>query len=316
MSLLPISGLPSKISSFLHYLREHQHASEFTVSSYANDLNQFVLFLRSQDVKGGVARLHIRQYLAVLAAHGYKPASMNRKLAALRSFFRFLVLQGELQHNPAANIVPQKRPQTLPKVLTLNQIRHLFQSLRHDTAPEQIRDTAILQLFYATGLRLRELTYLRIQQINWYARQLTVCGKGDKIRVVPLGRAVSAALRHWTAIRQEWLAARMFSKEPDELFLDQQGRALTPKKVSTIVNKYLQRVAEEGRTHPHILRHSFATHLLDGGADLVAVKELLGHSSLSTTQVYTHVSPARLRSAYAQAHPRAQRTAKKNSSSQ
>lgn len=308
MSSLPINGLSSKISPFLRYLIARKKISQFTVDSYRQDLNQFTEFLDEQKLCGNVGRLHIRQFLASLAEKKYKPASINRKLATLRSFFKYLQLNSEIEHNPAANIAFQKNTRTLPKILSKTQMIKLNDLVMSAEEPERLRDGVIVQLFYATGLRLRELTFLKISDVNWYSLQITVKGKGGRIRVIPFTKYVEKFLTEWLKIRQTWLEnSNKFPNVP-ELFIDENGLSLHPSKISKIVSKVLLQVSEKGKINPHILRHSFATHLLDSGADLVAVKELLGHRSLSTTQIYTHVSPGRLQKAYMQAHPRAKMT--------
>jgi integrase/recombinase XerC len=311
MSLLPINGLSSKISPFLQYLIARKKISQFTVDSYRQDLSQFAEFLDDRNLHGHLSRLHVRQFLALLAERKYKPATINRKLATLRSFFKYLQLNGDIDHNPAANIAFQKNTRALPKILSKTQMLRLNDLVTGAEEPDKLRDGVIVQLFYATGLRLRELTFLKISDVNWHALQITVKGKGGRSRVIPFTKNIEKFLKAWLKVRQAWLASSKKFPGPPELFIDENGLSLHPSKVSKIVRKVLLQVSEKGKINPHILRHSFATHLLDSGADLVAVKELLGHRSLTTTQIYTHVSPARLQKAYMQAHPRAKMTGAK-----
>ncbi|MFQ5629663.1 MAG: tyrosine-type recombinase/integrase [bacterium] len=305
MSSLQINDLSLKISPFLQHLVTHKRVLQFTVDSYQQDLKQFMLFLEEAGLKGMVSRHHVRQFLAALSSQNYKPASINRKLATLRSFFKYLLFVGEIEHNPAANIAFRKKTRALPKVLTKTQMQQINKMFSNIRQPDEFRDGAIVQLFYATGMRLRELTYLRLTDINWYSMQISIKGKGGKTRLIPYTKNIEKTLKRWLDIRRNWLEASTCKQKPPELFIDKNGRGLEPGSISEIVRKILSHVSEKGKTNPHILRHSFATHLIDSGADLVAVKELLGHRSLSTTQIYTHVSPNRLRKTYMQAHPRA-----------
>lgn len=303
MSSLTIDGLYSRITPFLTHLHSVKHISDFTAAAYRQDLEHFITFLQEQQVIGKIGRLQVRRFLAHLAAGDYKPASINRKLACLRSYFKFLIATGELDHNPAANIPFQKNPRRLPHVLSRAQLTAALRPSAADT-PEQRRDRTIVYCFYATGLRLRELASLTLADVNFHSQQITVRGKGGRTRVIPFSRDLLTVLRAWLQERESWLQETGRGRT-GALFIRPDGEAMTPLQVSRAVNAVLAQVAAAGKTNPHILRHSFATHLVDAGADLVAVKELLGHRSLSTTQVYTHVSPNRLKQAYAQAHPRA-----------
>lgn len=304
MSSLPINDLALKIASFLNDLVSRKNASPLTVDTYRQDLHQFVQFVQETAPQAAISRLQVRHFLAALAEHKYQPATINRKLAALRSFFKYLVASEQIDHNPAANISFLKKARALPKVLTESQIHQLCKTIERLQEPVDIRNGVIVLLFYATGMRLRELTFLKLADLNLHAQVIRIHGKGGRVRLAPITKEMEKLLKQWLAIRAEWLGRQSVAAS-DALFIDERGESLSIAKVSVIVQKLLSAVSEKGKTNPHILRHSFATHLLDAGADLVAVKDLLGHKSLSTTQVYTHVSAGRLRSAYMQAHPRA-----------
>jgi len=307
---LQIDHFSEYVSLFLHYLRTIKTASPFTLASYEDDLKQFERFLEARGVLGGITRLHVREFLADLSKSQYEPSSMNRKLACLRSFFKFLISRRYIDTNPTANIAFQKKSRKLPAVLSKEQI---LTSIRVLPGEDEalLRDKLLVEWFYATGMRLREVANLRLAEVNFVSQQVTVKGKGSKVRILPMPQLLAQALEHWVEIREQWLRAANTSS--DFVFIARSGRALGARGVSKCVDRVLSRVSEKGKTNPHILRHSFATHLLDEGADLMAVKELLGHSSLSTTQIYTHVTPKRLQEVYNRAHPRAQ--AKRNKKS-
>ena len=305
MSSLLISDLAAKISPFLDYLASQRKASPLTIATYKQDLQQFVHFTEEAAPTASVSRLQVRQFLAALSSHNYQPATMNRKLASLRSFFKFLVASEMIDHNPAANISFLKKARTLPKILSLTQIQQLQNYIEKLQQPADIRDGVIVLLFYATGMRLRELTFLKIADLNLHSQVIRVHGKGGRVRMAPITKTIEKSLKRWLTIRAQWLGLLKRNHQVETVFIDEQGKSLGLAKISTIVNRLLSTVSEKGKTNPHILRHSFATHLIDSGADLVAVKDLLGHRSLSTTQIYTHVTPGRLRGTYMQAHPRA-----------
>ncbi len=301
---LPVHDLPLAIDDFIAYCTTVRNHSEFTRSAYEADLKQFYDFLQEQEVIGAVTRMHIRRYLSHLADQNLAASTLNRKLSSLRAFFKFQLLEGHITANPTANIPSRKQPSRLPGVLDREQLLSVLHSLPEKT-PEELRDKTIVSLFYATGMRLRELCGLRLADINFYQRQIRVQGKRGKVRLVPVGREIAERLQRWLDARGQIAQQGISAEARGTVFITVRGRAMGPAAVSRVVNRILSLIAEKGKTNPHILRHSFATHLLDAGADLVAVKELLGHSSLNTTQIYTHISPGRLRAAYEQAHPRA-----------
>ncbi len=300
---LLVDKLPAALKAFFNYLKTVKSASQHTIAAYETDLLQFYEFLRLNHVNGGISRLHVRQYLTHLHNAKYSPRSMNRKLISLRSFFRYLQQQGEIESNPTANISTRKVAKTLPDVLSEEAVLEAIASLPDDST-ESFQQKLIVELFYATGMRLSEVAGLTVSDIDFHSMHLRVLGKGKKVRLIPISADLAHKLKRWIHERKIWLT-QTEGGDADHVFIRRNGRALGARDISRIVNRVLSRVAEKGKTHPHVLRHSFATHLLNAGADLVAVKELLGHASLSTTQIYTHVSPERLQEVYRKAHPRA-----------
>ena len=296
------------IKVFLTYLEVERNYSLHTQSSYEVDLRQFLDFLQEGDedkiiIPEDIHRTTIRGYLSNLLHKGYSPRSVQRKLASLRSFFKFLVREEAIAHSPAMSISFPKIDKRLPQNLTQDEISAVLALPELETS-SGLRDRAILQLFYAAGLRLGELVALRIKNFRLREGTVKVLGKGAKERIVPIGKSTIDVLKAYLAKRKHQLK-NMDGIHPDMLFLRDDGKPLSRRAVHGIVKKYLSQIVDSRKAHAHTLRHSFATHLLDEGADLMAVKELLGHSSLSTTQVYTHISAEHLKKVYKQAHPRA-----------
>jgi len=284
---------------FLDYLRRERNYSPNTVLAYDDDLSQFDAFLRKHFSRehveaSAVDQLTIRLFLGDLLEAGMGRRSSARKLAAVRSFFRFLLRRKVLTSNPALNVVTPKLPRRLPVVLDEQSVARIMEAPDPRT-PEGLRDRAILEMLYGTGIRLSELIGLNRESVDLRNDTVKVLGKGNKQRLVPLGRKAKDALLRYLRMRD--------SREP-ALFLSSRGKRLYPKGVYLIVTKHIRTVSEIEKKSPHVLRHTFATHLLSRGADLQAVRELLGHASLSTTQLYTHVTVDRLKRIYNQAHPR------------
>ena len=296
---------------FLRFLATERNDSPHTVKAYGRDLAGLEAFLDGYYggtawTWAGVDRLAVRAYLADAAARGWSKRTMARALSAFRSFYRFLSVHHGVEVNPArASSIP-KLEKRLPGYLDRGAMARLF-DLAEARAAEgtfaSARDRAILELFYSTGMRLSELVGLDVEDVDLIADQARVRGKGKKERLVPVGRPAVLAVRQYLPGRDAVMAAR--GAERRALFLSARGRRLTPRTVQRIVRGFLDAVGEGADVRTHSLRHSFATHLLDAGADLRAVQELLGHASLSTTQVYTHTSVERLKKVYHQAHPRA-----------
>jgi integrase/recombinase XerC/integrase/recombinase XerD len=243
----------------------------------------------------------LRRYAARLSDRGAAPSTLARKLAAVRSFFRTLVEHGELGANPADLLPAPKQPQRLPRTLKAADVAGLLDAIPA-SGPLELRDRAIFELAYACGLRAEELVDLELDSVDFDGEQLRVEGKGGKTRFVPAGEPALQAVARYLERGRTALAG---SDETPALFLSKSGRRLSTSDVRRRLRVWARHAATQGAVHPHALRHSFATHLLEGGADLRAIQELLGHSSISTTQVYTRVESARLRAAYRRSHPRA-----------
>lgn len=301
------------IARFLAHLEGERALSPHTIRAYEGDLLRFVDFLSVDYLSTppeaieltAIDVVAVRSYLAALAS-GHGRRSQGRALSALRTFFRWACRVGEATSNPAQRVRTPKAPQLLPRHLRPGEIEALLAAPAGDEPMAQ-RDRAILELLYATGLRVAELVALDWRDLEIKERVLRTLGKGGKERMVPFGRPAQAALRAWrggwTALRERAAALANPAEEP--LFVNLRGERLTDRSVRRILDRYVEATATASGVHPHTLRHTFATHLLESGADLRAIQELLGHSSLSTTQRYTHVDIERLQSVYRGAHPRA-----------
>ncbi|HEV8614613.1 MAG TPA: tyrosine recombinase XerC [Methylomirabilota bacterium] len=285
------------VTGFLRYLAVEKNASPHTLRSYRGDLTDFQRYL---DATGGAAPAAadtraVRGYLASLHARGLDAASVARRLAALRSFYRYLVRHGVLDRNPAREVRTPRLPRKLVSFLPIDEATALVDA-RALGGAERDRDVAILELLYASGLRVSELAGLDVDALDRDERRVRVLGKGRKERIVPFGSKAARALEAYLARR---------GGERGALFRNQRGGRLTVRSVHAIVRRAARAARIDRRVSPHTLRHTFATHLLDGGADLRAIQELLGHASLSTTQRYTHVGTDQLMRVYDTAHPRA-----------
>lgn len=292
---------------FFNYLQKERHYSAHTVSAYQNDLEQFYQFLTSTENPTSpehIQKIHIRMFLSHLMDLGLEAESINRKLACLRTFFRFLINRGELNVSPAINIFSLKMKKQLPDTLSYAAIEKALDSIDESTVLG-LRNKVILELLYGTGIRRSELENLNISDINFYNDLIKIKGKGAYERMVPLGSVAKKAVRKYLERRCE-LLQKTDESTTDALLLNRYGKRLSRMGIHLVVEKLLTPVSTSGRTNPHLLRHSFATHLLDEGADLTAVKELLGHKKLSTTQIYTRVSVERLKQVYRQAHPKSE----------
>ncbi len=301
--------LPESIDKFLSYIRNERNLSNHTYSAYQIDLTQFSEFLTSNNQKAGnqvdqIDRLIIREYLAHLYQKGLRKKSIARKLAAMRSLFNYLTRQGYLKANPAEYVSSPKLEKPLPAFLSRTEIDKAF-ILPDQTKLIDLRTLTMMELIYSTGIRRGELVGLNIIDINWDERTIKVKGKGRKERVVPIGKPALDKISYWLAKKDKFPAKDREIDEPGAVFINRRGKRIRGTTVTRSITKYLQKVAQRKAVSPHTLRHSFATHLLDRGADLRAVQELLGHSSLRATQIYTHLTIDRLRKAYEQAHPRA-----------
>ncbi len=312
------------IAAFLRYADRERRLSPHTVAAYGRDLEDFAAFLDEHRGQAWswdrIERLDLRSWLGSLQARGLAGATLARRLSAARALFAFLHRTGEIEANPARGIRAPKSGGELPAYLTRGQVERLFEAVELDgsgaresagAAERRLRDRAILELLYSSGLRLSELQGLDRQDLDLGARRVKVRGKGRKERIVPVGARAATALEEYlraaarTCSRTEADTGGSRSDGRPPLFLSRGGARLSRRQIQRIVGRWLDRAAEGEGLSTHSLRHSFATHLLDAGADLVAVKELLGHASLSTTRVYTHTSRERLLETYRRAHPRA-----------
>jgi site-specific recombinase XerD len=277
-------------------------AAAKTRRAYGIDLRQFGGWATARGLEpNAIAMRHLRRWAAALSEQRAAPTTVARKLAAQRAFFRTLVDRGEIDANPAELVPAPKRPQRLPRALKGEEVSALLDGIPAGTPLEQ-RDRALFELAYACGLRAEELVRLELGAVDFDAEQVRVEGKGGKTRVVPVGEHALRALQRYLERARPTLAG---GKGCDALFLSKSGRRLSTSDIRRRLRVWARLAATRAGVSPHWLRHSFATHLLDGGADLRAIQELLGHASLSTTQIYTRVESKRLRSTYARAHPRA-----------
>jgi integrase/recombinase XerC/integrase/recombinase XerD len=274
--------------------------AERTRRAYGVDLGQFVEWAGDR-APGEIRHRDVRRYAAGLSAGGAAPATVARKLAAVRGLFDFLVRSERLGQNPADLVSSPKREQKLPRVLSVEQVRELLERIPART-PLELRDRAMLELAYSCGLRCEEIVNLDLGALDFETEQLRVLGKGLKERLLPVGEPAQRALRRYSERGRHALAT-----DPREqaLFLSKSGRRLSNSDITRRLGLWVREAALSAGVSPHALRHSFATHLLEGGADLRTIQDLLGHASISTTQVYTRVDAARLRDVYADTHPRA-----------
>jgi integrase/recombinase XerC len=298
------------IEQFLEHLRYERNVSAHTLRNYASDLEQFTHFLAPDEKTklpdvSEIDHLTIREWMASLHSDQKKKSSIARKLAALRTFFQFLVREGVLELNPAKLVSTPKKEKKLPNHLSIEEAIRFIESPDVETELGK-RDRAMLELMYATGVRVAELTTLDIADVDFQNQLIRVTGKRRKQRIVPFGDPAGEAIRHYLGVRERFLFNAPVSKRDEAaLFLNYQGTRITTRSVGRMVEKYIRICAGMHNISPHALRHSFATHLLDSGADLRDIQELLGHARLSTTQVYTHVSMEKLIEVYDKAHPKA-----------
>lgn len=297
------------IRKYEDYLKIEKGFTGLTLKFYIRDLKEFLQFISEKkvnpsDIKNSEKKLSllIREYLALMVKTK-KKSTISRKLASLRSFFRFLERNEIVEKDPSSGITFPKVPKSLPRFLNTDEAKALVESPElYDVLA--IRDRAILELLYSSGLRVSELTSLKLDSVSLENEIIKVKGKGGKERIVPFGQKAKAALMEYLDRRRELLSGKKLI-ESDYLFLNYKGEPITSRSIDRIVKKYRTKAGLSKKVSPHILRHSFATHLLEGGADLRVIQELLGHSSLSTTQNYTHISVDRLMEVYKRAHPRA-----------
>jgi len=286
------------VEKFIRYLEIERNASKHTLVNYSIDLKSLSEFLKDEPIEK-VDYVVLRRYLASLKELNLSKVSIARKIASIRSFFKFLFREGIIKANPASSLSTPKRDKHLPKFLDEKEIVLLLESPGKEDE-SGLRDAAILETLYSTGIRVSELVGLNIGSVDQIGGVIKVLGKGKKERIVPIGDRALQAVRDY--LKKRRLAG---GKDDRALFFNKNGGRLTDRSVRRIINKYILKTSIQQKISPHTLRHSFATHLLDHGADLRSVQELLGHANLSTTQIYTHITTERLKSAYEKTHPRA-----------
>jgi len=296
------------VNQFIDYIRYEKNYSPHTVKHYARDLAEFADFLDAGREAGPaleqIDHITIRDFLGFLQRRGNSKSTTARKLATLRSFFRYLHRKGVISKNPARLVKTPKQPQRNPRFLEVSEIEQILK-LPDTGRPKGARDRAMLELLYASGIRVSELTQLNIEDCSLSERLIKIRGKGRKERLVPFGRRAQDALQDYQYFRKQILAKARNLREPEALFLNLRGARITPRSVQRILAEYIRAGALLLDVHPHLFRHSFATHLLNRGADIRAIQELLGHKNLSTTQRYTHLQIDELIAVYRKAHPRA-----------
>lgn len=298
-----MSALVDWIDDFIDHLAGARMLSEHTLSNYRRDLDQLSRFCEAHRLSNWQqldTRL-LRRHIAGLRSRGLSGRSIQRKLSACRSFYNFLINEQRLEHNPAVSLQAPKSGQKLPRPLDVDQVNGLLDQT--PTEPLDIRDLAMLELFYSCGLRLAELVSLDQFDIDLRDASLTVVGKGRKERLLPVGRSAIKALRQWLEVRDQ-----LADIDQEALFVNHRGGRLTPRGVQQRLKRWGLQSGTQGKLHPHRLRHSFASHMLESSGDLRAVQELLGHADIATTQIYTHLDFQHLAEVYDNAHPRAKKT--------
>jgi len=288
-----------QIKDFLDFIKIERGYSENTAKSYQRDLSQFLKFAKNEKLKD-IDREVIKNYLEHLYDKGYAVSSTERKLACLKSFFHYLVREGRRATDPTSDIKLPKKAKRLPKALSISETIKLVSAPREKNYIA-LRNIAMLELLYATGMRASEAVALNIADINFSVSFVKCFGKGSKERIVPINKVTLQAIKEYL----EKGRSKFPKKDKEALFLDKNGQRLTRQGLWLVIKKYVKLTGVKGKTSPHTLRHSFATHLLEKGADLRSVQEMLGHADISTTQIYTSVSRERLKRMYKKAHPRA-----------
>ena len=291
------------VESFLGYIEYERRYSKHTIESYTNDLEQFHLYLKSEYQKEVIelaSHLEIRSWIVQMMEHKITPRSINRKLSTLKSFFKFLMRKGLVKKSPLSKVLAPKTSKRLPVFVEKSGIERLLTETEFPEGFIGARDKMILDLFYGTGMRRSELNNLKETDIDSYNAQIKVLGKGNKERIIPIQLELRTALREYIDLKNQSTAMPSIY-----LFVNEEGKLLNASNIYQIVKKYLNLITTIDKKSPHVLRHTFATHLMNNGADINAVKELLGHASLAATQVYTHNTIDKLKNIYKQAHPKA-----------
>lgn len=290
------------LDNFFQYLQSERHYSPHTLSNYRRDITGFLAYCQESNLADwrSIDSQHVRDYVSRLHRQGMAGKSLQRLLSSLRSLFRHLLKQQKIRANPANGLRAPKSQKKLPEVLSPDALDHLINIETKE--PESFRDRAIMELFYGCGLRLSELTGLNMDSINWGEQILIVLGKGNKQRRVPFGNKARDALQAWLTQR-----ALLVAENETAVFISLKGIRISPRSVEAQLKKRAREKGMFQRIYPHLLRHSFASHILESSGDLRAVQELLGHANLSTTQIYTHVDFQHLANVYDAAHPRARK---------
>lgn len=291
-----------QISDFCDYLQHQKRYSLHTVIAYQKDLKQFQQFLLSEfetESFEEVQASFIRSWIVKLIEEDISPRTINRKISSLKSFYKYLLKNKLVSKNPLLKVITPKTSKRLPVFVGENEINNLFENIEYENNYEGKRDQLILELFYATGVRLSELIDLKLNSIDFNSNTIKVLGKRNKERLIPVGNNLIALIKEYIKEREN------LNCQESYFFLTKVGKKLYPKLVYGIVNSYLSQVTTISKKSPHVLRHTFATHMLNNGADLNTIKEILGHSNLSATQVYTHNTMEKLKNIHKQAHPKA-----------
>lgn len=288
---------------FLSYLKFEKRYSPHTLTAYEGDLLKFNDFLNREHLTlEGFGFRDARYFLSLLKEEGMQASSINRVVSSLRSFFKFLQKEGQIKQNPFALVKALKQPKKLPVVIEIEKLNKLLDhSMADGNSFQEHRDLLIIELLFGTGIRLSELLYIETRHIDFYEKKILIFGKRNKLRFVPIHTALAEQLKVYIRLRDN----QQFDHDSEKLIVTNKGKAAYPKLVYLIVKRQLETVTTQKKKSPHILRHSFATSLLNNGADLNAIKELLGHANLAATQVYTHNSVERLKIIYKLAHPKA-----------
>ena len=292
------------IDNFLQYLLSEKRFSKHTVNAYRTDLHQFISFIDSDFEISSLSDVNdkiVRSWLVYMSDRGLSPRSINRKLSSLKSYYKFKLRSGEIKNNPAININGPKTEKRLPSYVEEKEMQYLFEKIDFEDSFCGYRDGLILDLFYQTGIRLSELTNLKLSDINFSKKMLKVLGKRNKERLIPLHNQTLEIISNYIKLRSNEV-----QKGNPFLILNNKGEQAGKKFVYRCVNSYLSKVTNSTKKSPHVIRHTFATHMLNRGADLNTIKELLGHANLAATQVYTHNSINKLKTVYKQAHPKGQ----------
>jgi len=292
------------ISGFIAYLKYERRYSDHTLIAYQSDLEQFDLYLRENfqilEIEKAEAN-EIRTWLVSMMEGGLNAKTVNRKITSLKTFYRFLLRKGVIESSPMSKVSSPKNPKRLPVVIEQEKMTSLFEKIEQPNCFDDFRNLLIIEMFYATGIRLSELINIRFLSIDYGQGTIKVLGKRNKERIIPISKALEESVRVYCSYRKE-IDCEEDAK--DYLFITSKGKKMNPRLVYTVVNSYLSNITQMKRS-PHVLRHCFATHMLENGADLNAIKELLGHANLAATQVYTHTTVEKLKKVYKQAHPKA-----------